>query len=187
MTTISPNYAGVNFRATEQPKKAETVNAQTKTASKGMSNAAKAGIGLAALATVAVAGLAIKKGLNKPISINTRQLFEHAFGKIEDGGGQLEANDVIGCAKHLIDEIKKDTGKEVKHTSLIKLDEKGLGLLKKHMNVDVSKEIFGEKKALLLQFFDKDAKLLKSKPIFADSFDKSLSNLFGKESVVKLG
>ena len=75
MTTISPNYSGVNFRATEQvqPKKAETPSAQTKTASKGMSNAAKVGIGLGALATVAIAGLAIKKGLNKPISINTKQ------------------------------------------------------------------------------------------------------------------
>ena len=63
MTTISPNYANVNFRATEQvqPKKAET-NAQSKPESKGMSNAMKAGIGVGALAvaTAVIAGIAIK-------------------------------------------------------------------------------------------------------------------------------
>ena len=61
MTTISPNYAGVNFKATEQvqPKKAET-NAQSKPESKGMSNAMKVGLGLGALAAVALAGIAIK-------------------------------------------------------------------------------------------------------------------------------
>ena len=61
MTTISPNYAGVNFKATEQvqPKKAET-NAQSKPESKGMSNAMKVGLGLGALAAVALAGMAIK-------------------------------------------------------------------------------------------------------------------------------
>ena len=61
MTTISPNYAGVNFNTTEQvqPKKAET-NAQSKPESKGMSNAMKVGLGLGALAAVALAGMAIK-------------------------------------------------------------------------------------------------------------------------------
>ena len=63
MTTISPNYANVNFKATEQvqPKKAET-NAQSKPESKGMSNAMKAGIGVGALAvaTAVIAGIAIK-------------------------------------------------------------------------------------------------------------------------------
>ena len=183
MTTISPNYAGVHFRATEQPKKAETVNAQTKTASKGMSNAAKIGIGLGALATVAIAGLAIKKGLNKPISINTKQLFEDTFGKIEEVD-KLEEKELIACAKYAVQSFPDM--KRIKHTGLIKLDEKGLGLLKKNMNVDISKDIFGEKKAFLLQFFDKDANLLKSKPIFANSVDEGISNWFGKESVVKL-
>ena len=185
MTTISPNYAGVNFRGTEQPKKAETPNVQTKTASKGMSNVAKVGIGLGALATVAIAGLAIKKGLNKPISINTKQLFEDTFGKIEEVD-KLEAGDLIESAKSIISVLNLK-GTPVKHTSLMKLDEKGLGLLKKNMNVDVSKDILGEKKAFLLQFFDKDTNLLESKPIFANSVDEGVSNWFGKESVVKLG
>ena len=62
MTTISPNYANVNFRATEQvqPKKAAETNAQSKPESKGMSNAMKVGLGLGALAAVALAGMAIK-------------------------------------------------------------------------------------------------------------------------------
>ena len=64
MTTISPNYAGVNFKATEQvqPKKAAETNAQSKPESKGMSNAMKAGIGVGALAvaTAVIAGIAIK-------------------------------------------------------------------------------------------------------------------------------
>ena len=185
MTTISPNYAGVNFRATEQPKKAETQNAQPKTAPKGMSNAVKAGIGLAALATVAVAGLAIKKGLNKPISINTRQLFEDTFGKIEEVD-KLEEKKLIGCAKFTISKLTNISKTPVKHTTVTKLDEKGLGLLKKHMNVDISKDIFGEKKAFLIQYFDKDAKLLESKPFLANTVDEGLSNWFGKGSVVEL-
>ena len=62
MTTISPNYANVNFKATEQvqPKKAAETNAQSKPESKGMSNAMKVGLGLGALAAVALAGMAIK-------------------------------------------------------------------------------------------------------------------------------
>ena len=78
MTTISPNYAGVNFRGTEQPKKAETPNVQTKTASKGMSNVAKVGIGLGALATVAIAGLAIKnKSAAKKLTENISETLLH--------------------------------------------------------------------------------------------------------------
>ena len=185
MTTISPNYAGVNFRGTEQPKKAETPNVQTKTASKGMSNVAKVGIGLGALATVAIAGLAIKKGLNKSISINTRQLFEDAFGKIDEVD-KLGADDMIESAKSMISVLNLK-GTPVKHTLVYQLDEKGLGLLKKNMNVDISKDIFAGKKAFLLQLCDKDAKVLESKPFFANSVDEGLSNWFGKESVVKLG
>ncbi len=64
MTTISPNYAGVNFKATEQvqPKKTAETNTQSKPESKGMSNAMKAGIGVGALAvaTAVIAGIAIK-------------------------------------------------------------------------------------------------------------------------------
>ena len=70
---------------------------------------------------------------------------------------------------------------------MYQLDEKGLGLLKKNMNVDISKDIFAGKKAFLLQLCDKDAKVLESKPFFANSVDEGLSNWFGKESVVKLG
>ena len=187
MTTISPNYAGVNFKATEQvqPKKAAETNAQSKPESKRMSNAAKVGIGLGALATVAIAGLAIKKGLNKPISINTKQLFEDTFGKIDEVD-KLEAGDLIESAKSMISVLNLK-GTPVKHTCVTKLDEKGLGLLKKNTNVDISKDILGEKKAFLLQLCDKDAKVLESKPFFANTVDEVISNWFGKESVVKLG
>ncbi len=79
MTTISPNYAGVNFRATEQvqPKKAET-NAQSKPESKGMSNAMKVGLGLGALAAVALAGMAIKnKNAAKKLTENISETLLH--------------------------------------------------------------------------------------------------------------
>lgn len=76
MTTISPNYAGVNFRGTEQvqPKKVET-NAQSKSESKSMSNATKVGIGVGALAvaTTVIAGIAIK---NKNAAKKVAQMAE---------------------------------------------------------------------------------------------------------------
>ena len=184
MTTISPSYVGVNFRGIEQPKKAETLNAQTKTTSKGMSNAAKVGIGLGALATVAIAGLAIKKGLNKSISINTKQFFEDTFGKIDEVD-KLEAGDLIESAKSMISVLNLK-GTPVKHTLVYQLDEKGLGMLKKNMNVDISKDIFAGKKAFLLQLCDKDAKVLESKPFLANTVDEGLSNWFEKKSVVQL-
>ena len=134
---------------------------------------------------MAIAGLAIKKGLSKPISINTRQLFEDAFGKIDEVD-KLGADDMIESAKSMISVLNLK-GTPVKHTLVYQLDEKGLGLLKKNMNVDISKDIFAGKKAFLLQLCDKDAKVLESKPFFANSVDEGLSNWFGKESVVKLG
>ena len=87
MTTISPNYAGVNFKATEQvqPKKVETTNAQSKPESKGMSNAMKVGIGLGALAAVALAGMAIK---NKSAAKKAGASFDNLVHNIE----QLKVN-----------------------------------------------------------------------------------------------
>ena len=80
MTTISPNYAGVNFRGIEQvqPKKAEVTNAKPKTdESKGMSNAMKVGIGLAALSVAVIGGLAAKKHIDaKNFSKNFVNIFE---------------------------------------------------------------------------------------------------------------
>ena len=82
MTTISPNYAGVNFKATEQvqPKKAAETNAQSKPESKGMSNAMKVGIGLGALAAVALAGMAIK---NKSAAKKAGASFDNLVHNIE--------------------------------------------------------------------------------------------------------
>ena len=82
MTTISPNYAGVNFKATEQvqPKKAAETNAQSKPESKGMSNAMKAGLGLGALAAVALAGMAIK---NKSVAKKAGASFDNLVHNIE--------------------------------------------------------------------------------------------------------
>ena len=81
MTTISPNYAGVNFRATEQvqPKKAAETNAQSKPESKGMSNAMKAGIGVGALSVAVIGGLAAKKHIDaKNFSKNFVNIFERS-------------------------------------------------------------------------------------------------------------
>ena len=82
MTTISPNYAGVNFKATEQvqPKKTAETNAQSKPESKGMSNAMKVGIGLGALAAVALAGMAIK---NKSAAKKAGASFDNLVHNIE--------------------------------------------------------------------------------------------------------
>ena len=85
MTTISPNYAGVNFKATEQvqPKKAAETNAQSKPESKGMSNAMKAGIGLAALSVAVIGGLAAKKHIDaKNFPKNFVNIFEKHYGKV---------------------------------------------------------------------------------------------------------
>ena len=82
MTTISPNYAGVNFKATEQvqPKKTAETNAQSKPESKGMSNAMKVGLGLGALAAVALAGMAIK---NKNAAKKAGASFDNLVHNIE--------------------------------------------------------------------------------------------------------
>lgn len=184
MITISP-YVGVNFRGTEQlqPKKTE-INPKKDEATKGMSNTVKAGIGLGALAVAVAAGLAFKGKMKMgklTINIRIRQEFEKAFGKIDDIDGELAANDVIGMVRYIASKNPK-----VKQSAIVNLDEKGLDILQEKMNVNISKEIFGKKKALLLQLFDKDSKLLESRPVMADSFDEKLSNMFGDSSVVKL-
>ena len=98
MTTISPNYAGVNFRGTEQvqPKKVAETNVQAKPESKGMSNVAKAGIGLAALATIAVAGMAIK---NK----NTANSLKNLLKKADIDYKKVESASYEGCVKDVQD------------------------------------------------------------------------------------
>lgn len=62
MTTISQNAVGVNFKSAEpiQTQKSQAVDAKPKTEDKGISNAMKAGIGVGALAVVALAGMAIR-------------------------------------------------------------------------------------------------------------------------------
>lgn len=182
MTTISP-YIGVNFRGTEQlqPKKTE-INPKKGEATKGMSNTVKVGIGLGALAVAVAAGLAFKgkMKMGKP-TINTRQMFEKTFGKIDDIDGELDVEKVFTMVRYMASKNPK-----AKQSAVVNLDEKGLDLLQEKMNANISKEIFGKKKALLLQLFDKDSKLLESRPVIADSFDEELSNMFGDSSIVKL-
>ena len=107
MTTISPNYAGVNFKATEQvqPKKAAETNAQSKPESKGMSNAMKVGFGLGALAAVALAGMAIK---NKNAAKKAGASFDNLVHNIEQVKVNrkevewVEYNDVINDVKDFV-------------------------------------------------------------------------------------
>ena len=107
MTTISPNYAGVNFKATEQvqPKKAAETNAQSKPESKGMSNAMKVGLGLGALAAVALAGMAIK---NKSAAKKAGASFDNLVHNIECEKFNrkevewVEYNDVINDVKDFV-------------------------------------------------------------------------------------
>lgn len=183
MTIISPNYTVVNFRGTEQAKSknVEPTNDSPQTKSKDMSNTIKAGIGLGALAVSVIAGLAIKRGLNKSISIKTRQVFEDTFGKIEEVNGLLETKELIDCAKYMA-----QNNKNITQTVLLKLDEKGLAFLEATMDKKVLKDIFSKKKGLMLLFFDKKSNFIESKPILADSIEDGISNMFGKESWIKL-
>lgn len=89
MPTISPNYAGIRFRATEQAQQAKpqtqtVANKPKTTESKGMSNTMKASIGIGALAvtTAVIAGLAIR---NKNVAKNAKNVIQNASSKGAQG------------------------------------------------------------------------------------------------------
>lgn len=187
MTAISPHYyANVNFSGLKkldtEKSKSYSTDPNTKKSS-GMSKNTKIAIGLGAVAvaTAVIAGLALKKKWTQPVNIDSKNLFEVGFGKIEKFKGNIELSDIVTRAKSVVSKNPKCT-----QTALFSLDEKGIDLLNKNMKVNISKDLFKDKKGLLLQFFDKDTKLLQSKPIIADSIGKSISELFKDFPCVKL-
>lgn len=186
MTSITPYsyYTNMNFRGLNKlnsPKQqAYSTNPQVEK-KKDMSKSTKIAIGLGAVAvaTAVIAGLALKK--KNPIDINSKKLFESGFGKIEEFKGNIELDDIVTRAKSVISKTPNCT-----QTALFNLDEKGIDLLNKNMKVNISKDLFKDKKGLLLQFFDKESKILQLKPIVADSIGKSISELFKDFPCVKL-
>ena len=126
MTTISPNYAGVNFRATEQvqPKKAETTNVQPKTdESKGMSNAMKAGIGLAALSVAVIGGLAAKKHIDVKKLNEFVTMFKANQGEFKNIGKEVTYESIAEYAARM-----KDEG--AKSLFALRLNKQRLGVLR---------------------------------------------------------
>ena len=188
MTTISPNYAGVNFRATEQvqPKKAAETNVQSKLESKGMSNAMKAGIGLAALSVAVIGGLAAKKHIDvKNVQKNFVKLFEKYYGKVENVGEKMEANKL----QEMIDNIAQVDPK-VNQGILIRLNEQGL---KQQINVfkgmEIPESLLGAKDGIAIMWKDENGKLIKNKTIknfVCDALDGELNNFFGDKTMVKI-
>lgn len=182
MVAISTNY-GVSFKAAPQLLKAsETAQkAETDESQKKKSNLMKAGVSLGILAAISLAGIAMKKKIDKPVKINTRELFEETFGKIEDVKGELGFNDLIAYAKS---EVSKRP--ECKHIHLIRLTKDGLNEVSKKTNIHISENLFGDKEPLLLRLSDKDSNELFAKPIFADALDEKTKALFKDYWVVEL-
>ena len=188
MTTISPNYAGVNFKATEQvqPKKAAETNAQSKPESKGMSNAIKAGIGLAALSVAVIGGLAAKKHIDaKNVQKNFVKLFEKHYGKVENVGEKMEANKL----QEMIDNIAQVDPK-VNQGILIRLNEQGL---KQQINVfkgmEIPESLLGAKDGIAIMWKDENGKLITNKTIknfVCDALDADLNYFFGDKTMVKI-
>ena len=187
MTTISPNYANVNFRATEQvqPKKAAETNDQSKPESKGMSNAMKAGIGLAALSVAVIGGLAAKKHIDaKNFSKNFVNIFEKHYAKIENVGKEMNM-------KYFTDQIS-DIAKEypnAKECSVFRLNKEGLSKLSVFKGKTLPENLLGAKDGILIGCIDKNGNLIDGKGIKAficDTLDEDLNVLFGKNNMVKV-
>ena len=178
MTTISPNYAGVNFKATEQvqPKKAAETNAQSKTESKGMSNAIKAGIGLAALSVAVIGGLAAKKHIDaKNVQKNFVKLFEKHYGKVENVGEKMEANKL----QEMIDNIAQVDPK-VNQGILIRLNEQGL---KQQINVfkgmEIPESLLGAKDGVSVIILDSENRYINAKSFIGETLDNDIKGIFG--------
>lgn len=182
MVAISTNY-GVSFKAAPQlPKAPETVQkTETDKFQKQKANLMKAGVSLGILAAISLASIAMKRKLDKPVKIDTKELFEETFGKIKEVKGELVFNDLIGYIKS---EVNKRP--ECKHTHLIRLTKDGLNEVSKKTNIQISENLFGDKEPLLLRLSDKDSNELFAKPILADALDEKTKALFKDYWVVEL-
>ena len=183
MTIISPNYAGINFRATEQvqPKKIETTNAQPKTdESKGMSNAMKAGIGLTALSVAVIGGLAAKKHIEAKKFVN---IVEKAFGKSENVGEKMAGSQL----QEMIDNIGQVDPK-INQGILIRLNEQGLRQQVSKF-VEIPESLSDAKDGVAIVWTNEDGKLAKGKTTKAfvcDWLCADLNYFFGDKTMVKI-
>ena len=185
MTTISPNYAGVNFRATEQvqPKKAAETNAQSKPESKGMSNAMKAGIGLAALSVAVIGGLAAKKHIDaKNYPKNFVKLFEKHYGKVEKVGEEVTFENVV---KYISEMSKKCS--EAEKAIAMRLNEEGLKTLPLFKDKKIPESLLGAKDGVCIIFKTSDGRLIKGKSFIGETLDNDFKGIFkdGTVAIIK--
>ena len=176
MTTISPNYAGVNFRATEQvqPKKAET-NAQSKPESKGMSNAMKAGIGLAALSVAVIGGLAAKKHIDaKNFPKNFVNIFEKHYGKVENVGKEVTYEQVVTYIK----EMQKKYP-EAEKAFVMRLNEKGLKTVPFIKDKKIPESLLGAKDGVSVIILDSENRYINAKSFIGETLDNDIKGIFG--------
>ncbi len=176
MTTISPNYANVNFRATEQvqPKKAET-NAQSKNESKGMSNAMKAGIGLAALSVAVIGGLAAKKHIDaKNFPKNFIKNFEKTYGEVENVGKEVTYERI---AEYVVEMDKKYS--EATKSLIIRLNEKGLKTLPEFKDKKIPESLLGAKDGVSVIILDSENRYINAKSFIGETLDNDIKGIFG--------
>ncbi len=184
MTTISPNYAGVNFRATEQvqPKKAAETNAQSKTESKGMSNAMKAGIGLAALSVAVIGGLAAKKHIDaKNFPKNFIKNFEKIYGKVENVGKEVTYEQVVTYIK----EMQKKYP-EAEKAFVMRLNEKGLKTVPFIKDKKIPESLLGANDGVCVMFKLPENRIIKGQSFIGETLDNDFKGIFGDRTSVLL-
>ena len=177
MTTISPNYTGVNFRATEQvqPKKAAETNAQSKPESKGMSNAMKAGIGLAALSVAVIGGLAAKKHIEaKNVQKNFVKLFEKHYGKVANVGKEVTYEQVVTYIK----EMQKKYP-EAEKAFVMRLNEKGLKTVPFIKDKKIPESLLGAKDGVSVIILDSENRYINAKSFIGETLDNDIKGIFG--------
>ena len=182
MTTISPNYAGVNFRATEpvQPKKAAETNAQSKSESKGMSNAMKAGIGLAALSVAVIGGLVAKKHIDaKNFPKNFIKNFEKSYGKVENVGKEVTYEQVVTYIK----EMQKKYP-EAEKAFVLRLNEKGLKTVPFIKDKKIPESLLGANDGVCVMFKLPENRIIKGQSFIGETLDKDFKGIFGDSTSV---
>ena len=200
MTTISPNYANVNFRATEQvqPKKAAETNAQSKPESKGMSNAMKAGIGVGALAvaTAVIAGIAIKnKNAAKEAAKKFAPMAEEVgltpvvYQKLSTGLNEIKKYEKLDYTDNIYNTIKDIylNKKKINVDDNVAL----LNMSDLKLRTDYAKELGLDpndvpKNSVIMVITDKEEETIKYSQLFIfDEMTQALKDIFANHSVPK--
>ena len=206
MTTISQNAVGVSFKSAEpiQTQKSQVVDAKPKTEDKGMSSAMKAGIGVGALAVVALAGMAIRgkiksnqvkklnelKGSAERIENVIRDTLAHQDEKTKALFNPELMEGHIEDAKKL---PLKEQVKELKDISAYAHVNYGrLFDNKDHMFVwlrppELSKEVLETKDQYLIakEYFKLDSNRLFDSKTQGKTIQETVENVFGKGSEIK--